>query len=112
MTDSSYSVQHQAADGNGTPVRVQYGTRGINWEHHISDARLARAIRLVLGYFGDWAHPELAALALSDPDDAAVLQRASNIFPRHSRSQDAYMMARAAIEGTGQAPDDLRRACQ
>lgn len=77
MTDSSYGITHVAADGQGNPVRIRYGTRGINCSHHITDSRVVAMCRTILTQCREPKLPDAERDALLGmTDDRAFLDRA------------------------------------
>lgn len=59
MTDSSYAIKQVAADGQGNPIVIRYGTRGIMPTRHISPAFARRLLAQVAAYFGDSNPPAI-----------------------------------------------------
>jgi hypothetical protein len=83
MTDSEYSVDHPSALADGTPVRLRYGTRGINTSRVVSDALRASVYRRIIARHAVFAGRSEALLALDD----AELERAV----RYEKIGDTYV---------------------
>ena len=79
MTDSEHPVEHTSARGDGTVVRLRYGTRGINTERAISDAFRADVTRRVLRHCGDATLPDAQRAAWLAMDDVALLCATANV---------------------------------
>jgi hypothetical protein len=104
-TDSQFSIEHVAADGEGNPVVLRYGTKGIHVTREISPARLANAMRIVLHFYGDWQNGALA-LRLETASDAELLDSGYRVESQNGR-QSLYERTRAVLELRDGVPASL-----
>lgn len=79
MTDSSFPIEHTAADAHGNPIRIKHSTKGIDTNRHLSPGRMAAAVRDVCRTWGDWADPAKAAALAANPNDAEVEDAARSL---------------------------------
>jgi hypothetical protein len=60
MTDSTYSIEHTAADAQGNPITVHHATRGISTHRDISPELANQLIARIAQYWGGINKPPVA----------------------------------------------------